>query len=58
MHDTRYQYTFAMTPGSFAGKDKVARLEKSLRGIQNLRRVGGNHGGFFTISHRKPSSFV
>ena len=46
MHDTRYQYTFAMTPGSLAGKDKVVRLEKTLRGMQNLRCVGGNHARF------------
>jgi len=46
MHDTRYQYTFAMTPESLAGDDKLARLEKTLRGIQNLRRVGGNHARY------------
>lgn len=46
MHDTRYQYTFAMTPESLAGEDKVSRLESTLRGIQNLRRVGGNHARY------------
>jgi len=47
MHDTRYQYTFAMTPQALAGPDKLTRVEKTLRGIQNLRRVGGNHARYF-----------
>ena len=57
MHDTRYQYTFAMTPGSFAGKDKVARLEKSLRGIESApcRQPFAVSLRFRTGSHR-PSS--
>lgn len=46
MHDTRYQYSFAMTPETLEGKDKLKRTEKTLRAIQNLRRVGGNHGRF------------
>jgi CRISPR-associated protein Cst2 len=45
MHDTRYQYTFAMTPDSLR-KDPLNRTEKTLRALQNLRRVGGNHGRF------------
>jgi CRISPR-associated protein Cst2 len=45
MHDTRYQYSFAMTPGALE-RDKILRTEKTLRAIQNLRRVGGNHGRF------------
>lgn len=45
MHDTRYQYSFAMTPGA-PNKNQLTRTEKTLRAIQNLRRVGGNHGRF------------
>lgn len=45
MHDTRYQYSFAMTPESLED-DKLVRFEKTLRGIQNLRRVGGNHARY------------
>ncbi len=44
-HHTRYQYGFAMTPEAL-GKDKATRLEKTLVGIQNLRRVAGNHARF------------
>jgi len=47
MHDTRYQYTFAMTPEALQGGDKLARAQKTLQGIQNLRRVGGNHARYF-----------
>jgi CRISPR-associated protein Cst2 len=45
VHDTRYQYSFAMTPADLY-RDKAARAEKTLRGIQNLRRVAGNHAHF------------
>jgi len=45
IHDTRYQYTFAMTPGSLRNAGAL-RTEKTLRAIQNLRRVGGNHARF------------
>jgi CRISPR-associated protein Cst2 len=45
IHDTRYQYTFAMTPASLL-KDKYARTEMTLRALQNLRRVGGSHARF------------
>jgi CRISPR-associated protein Cst2 len=44
-HHTRYQYGFAMTPEAL-GRDKATRLEKTLLGIQNLRRVAGNHARF------------
>lgn len=46
MHDTRYQFTFAMTPESFEAKDKLGRTRATLTAIQNLRRVGGNHGRY------------
>ena len=45
IHDTRYQYTFAMTPDGLLA-DKYARTEKTLRALQNLRRVGGCHARF------------
>jgi len=45
MHDTRYQYTFAMTPEGLQ-EDRSARTAKTLRALQSLRRVGGNHGRF------------
>lgn len=45
VHDTRYQYTFALTPASLL-KDRFARTEKTLRALQNLRRVGGSHARF------------
>jgi len=44
-HHTRYQYGFAMTPDSLL-RDKAARVEKTLLGLQNLRRVAGNHARF------------
>jgi CRISPR-associated protein Cst2 len=44
-HHTRYQYGFAMTPDAL-GRDKATRMEKTLVGIQNLRRVAGNHARF------------
>ena len=46
MHDTRYQFTFAMTPQAIEDKDKLARTASTLRAIQSLRRVGGNHGRY------------
>lgn len=45
VHDTRYQYGFAMTPASLL-RDHVIRTEKTLRAIQNLRRVAGNHARY------------
>ncbi|MEI7687001.1 MAG: type I-B CRISPR-associated protein Cas7/Cst2/DevR, partial [Planctomycetota bacterium] len=45
VHDTRYQYTFALTPDSLL-KDKKARTEKTLLALQNLRRPAGNHARF------------
>jgi CRISPR-associated protein Cst2 len=45
VHDTRYQYTFALTPDSLL-KDKKARTEQTLLAIQNLHRVGGTHARF------------
>ena len=45
VHDTRYQYTFAMTPDALLA-DKYARTEKTLHALQNLRRVGGCHARF------------
>jgi CRISPR-associated protein Cst2 len=45
VHDTRYQYTFALTPDALL-KDKRTRTEKTLRAIQNLRRPAGNHARF------------
>lgn len=45
VHDTRYQYTFALTPDALL-KDKYVRTEKTLHALQNLRRVGGGHARF------------
>lgn len=45
VHDTRYQYTFAMTPDGLLA-DRYARTERTVRGLQNLRRVGGCHARF------------
>jgi CRISPR-associated protein Cst2 len=45
VHDTRYQYTFALTPRALL-KDKLARTQKTLLAIQNLRRPAGNHARF------------
>jgi len=58
VHDTRYQYGFAITPEFFGrekldgqsqlqGKEKKDRLRMVLQGILNLRRVGGNHARYF-----------
>lgn len=45
VHDTRYQYTFAMTPDALL-KDKLVRTRQTLLAIQNLRRPAGNHARF------------
>jgi CRISPR-associated protein Cst2 len=45
VHDTRYQYTFAITPDALL-KDKKTRTEKTLLALQNLRRPAGNHARF------------
>jgi CRISPR-associated protein Cst2 len=45
IHDTRYQYTFALTPDALL-KDKMSRTQKTLLAIQNLRRPAGNHARF------------
>ena len=42
VHDTRYQYTFALTPESLL-KAKTERTRDTLLAIQNIRRVGGAH---------------
>jgi CRISPR-associated protein Cst2 len=59
VHDTRYQYGFAMTP-EFLGREglldqdtltteeKLKRLRLALEGLLNLRRVGGNHARYLT----------
>ena len=45
VHDTRYQYTFALTPDALL-KDKLTRTKKTLFALQNLRRPAGNHARF------------
>ncbi len=45
IHDTRYQYSFALTPDGLA-KQKFDRTEKSLHALRDLRRVGGCHARF------------
>jgi CRISPR-associated protein Cst2 len=45
VHDTRYQYTFALTPDALL-KDKKSRTGKTLLALQNLRRPAGNHARF------------
>ena len=58
IHHTRYQFGFALTPDSLGreGNDqesvhdpqeKLRRVEVSLRGLSNLRRVGGAHARYF-----------
>lgn len=42
VHDTRYQFTFAMTPDSLLS-EKALRTEKALLALQSPRRVAGNH---------------
>ncbi|MDI6854364.1 MAG: type I-B CRISPR-associated protein Cas7/Cst2/DevR [Deltaproteobacteria bacterium] len=59
VHDTRYQYGFALTPGFFGrqgfndpdalnAEEKKKRLRWVLEGLTGLRRVGGNHARYFT----------
>ncbi len=59
VHDTRYQYGFAMTPAffgkaSFQKEDKLSpqqkkeRIRRVLEGLISLRRVGGNHARYFS----------
>lgn len=59
VHDTRYQYGFAMTPeflgraglqdsGSLSAMKKRERLKQVIEGLINLRRVGGNHARYLT----------
>ena len=36
-----------MTPQAIEGEDKLERTAATLRAIQSLRRVGGNHGRYF-----------
>jgi CRISPR-associated protein Cst2 len=45
VHDTRYQYTFALTPDALL-KDQLTRTRKTLIALQDLRRVGGTHARF------------
>lgn len=45
IHDTRYQYTFALTPEALLQQQRT-RTEKTLLAIQNLRRPAGNHARF------------
>ncbi len=59
VHDTRYQFGFAMTP-EFMGRqgmqdkdslkmsEKRKRLQYVLEGLINLRRVGGSHARYMT----------
>jgi CRISPR-associated protein Cst2 len=59
VHDTRYQFGFAVTPEFFGqerlnersqldGSKKKERLRLVLEGLLSLRRVGGNHARYFT----------
>jgi CRISPR-associated protein Cst2 len=59
IHDTRYQFGFAMTPeflgreglgakDTFDAKEKRNRLTWVLNAFLNLRRVGGNHARYFS----------
>lgn len=59
VHDTRYQYGFALTPAffgraGFKDEDKLTpqqkkeRFKQVLEGLMSLRRVGGNHARYFT----------
>ncbi len=45
IHDTRYQYGFAMTPDALA-RDQESRTVRTLHALQNLRRVAGNHSRY------------
>ena len=59
VHHTRYQFGFALTPDAIgrerndggsvhAPDEKIRRIEKTLYGIANLRRVGGAHARYFS----------
>ncbi|MBW1947125.1 MAG: type I-B CRISPR-associated protein Cas7/Cst2/DevR [Deltaproteobacteria bacterium] len=60
VHDTRYQYGFALTPAflgrmgfqdkedKLTAKEKKERLWQLLEGLCSLRRVGGNHSRYLT----------
>lgn len=61
VHHTRYQFGFAMTPAALGREglpphaeehlkpeQKKKRLRWTLKGLQNLRRVGGNHARYFS----------
>jgi CRISPR-associated protein Cst2 len=45
VHDTRYQFTSALTPDALL-KDRYVRTERTLHAIRDLRRVAGNHSRF------------
>lgn len=45
IHDTRYQFGFAMTPDALL-RDKATRTQKTVQALQNLRRVAGNHARY------------
>ena len=60
VHDTRYQFGFAMTPAALgregipphaedhlSADQKRQRVRWAMEGLQNLRRVGGNHARYF-----------
>ena len=58
VHHTRYQFGFAMTPDSLGrarndedsvhdNDEKIRRMETTLSGLANLRRVGGAHARYF-----------
>lgn len=58
VHHTRYQFGFAMTPDSLGrarsdedsvhdNDEKIRRIETTLSGLANLRRVGGAHARYF-----------
>lgn len=67
VHDTRYQYGFAMTPEYFgrdgldsqdtlSAEEKATRLGKVLGGLASLRRVGGNHARY--LADYSPEAIV
>lgn len=58
VHHTRYQFGFAMTPGSLGREsndtdsvhddvEKLRRVKATLYGLASLRRVGGAHARYF-----------
>ena len=67
VHDTRYQFGFAITP-AYMGREgfnsgetispekKKERLKAVLEGIANLRRVGGNHARY--LADYSPEAIV